>query len=521
MLGVLLGQMVGRMDHRSAGSSFIQPNVFGNRPVLGPSPQKPMEPLWKASVPESDGKDAVRSIQWVNEGATQITIMIKSSQSAWCDGLDSYPINFNLKPHEHKLISLQYPRATLDPLPSYKTAPLYLDWEYSAPSNSHFKGSTSASLPILDFYLCRNAGGTPVVSTFILRDETQRPFELRNLRISRGTVSLWNGEGPWRSVPGHGLSIRVDGLDATPGPVKITAEYRQSPNFLWRPTGTVKYVDFDRKPVDVLPKHDKPSPVPKTPLDVGTSSKVEKPLPEGRDRVIKDEEPLRVVSHIRLSKDTGAELLAAKSGSVYVVAIVRLGREIGRVDVRRLIKDDFDSGRIPGDQNFGQIMRIVLTYSDLDGHIHEVVPTSDGCLVDIGLFPKSESWPVVRADLIFRWRANAPNELELFDANQGGQPASAKPKRLPRFRGVQYLVSNDTVYVVKGSALVKTPVAVLPPYISGEPKPWLVYGIDDRRLLLKRYSPVHFAGEDSYDRMAVDLLTHKVSVLPSLSTPDP
>jgi hypothetical protein len=522
-----LGLIVGGTGPSLAGSSFYEPNLWTRGPVKGISLQSPLAPSWKASEPESDGRTAIRSLQWINEGATDISVTIKASQSGWCDGLDTYPITFALKAHEHKLISLRYPQETLERFPSYRSVPIYLDWQFSAPGLPAIKGSAGIGLPTLEFFVYRKSSRAPVVSTFIDQDETKRSFELRHLRISRKNVPIWSGEGPWKSAPGHGLTIVIEGLTITPGDAEISAEYRQSPNLLWRPVRIVKHIDLDRlvKPVDIPSRQEKQLPVTKFPADTNTQKKVEKSRkeekPSAKEQATKADDPLRVVLHVQLSKDTEADLLAAEGGSVYVVDIVRSGRELGRIDVRRMLKDDFENCRIPSSQNYAHIMEIVRSFPALDGHIQEVVPTPDGCLVDVGLFPKTESWPVVRADLIFRWRTNSPNELELFDANQGGQPASVKPKRLPRIRGEQYLVSNDSVYWLKGAALVKTPIAVLPPYISGEPKPWLVYGMDGRQLLLKRYSPVQFAGGDSYDRMAVDLVTHKVSVLPSLSTPDP
>lgn len=140
----------------------------------------------------------------------------------------------------------------------------------------------------------------------------------------------------------------------------------------------------------------------------------------------------------------------------------------------------------------------------LQGYIYEVVPAPGGCLIHMGMVNTSPSAQIVNPDFVLRWQNRSPHQWPVFDRSSAGNYTGTKTIKLPVFRGVQYLVSNDEVYKLVGPNLKRSLVASLPP---GEGNGWFGIRLTGSKLLVEIQE---FAGGEPGYRV-VDLITGKTT----------
>ncbi|MFI5387300.1 MAG: hypothetical protein ACHQ50_14410 [Fimbriimonadales bacterium] len=195
------------------------------------------------------------------------------------------------------------------------------------------------------------------------------------------------------------------------------------------------------------------------------------------------------------SFDIGAGLVAVVSPDATqrsyeagsVLDIRRGSATVAHVSMRSLIVSWLESDAFWGGHTNANNMR----YADhptsdaracLQGYVYEVVSAPGGCLVRMGIVNTSPSAKIVNPDFVLRWQSRSPNLWPVFDRSAAGNSSSTKTIKLPRFRGIQYLVSGYSVYRLSGPNLKKNLITTLPP---SEDRGWVGIRLTGSKLVVE------------------------------------
>jgi hypothetical protein len=159
------------------------------------------------------------------------------------------------------------------------------------------------------------------------------------------------------------------------------------------------------------------------------------------------------------------------------VNIQKSGRSIAHLRARALIDGWLKSDAVWPSHNVANQMRFfdhprAGASGLLQGWIYEAVPSSDGCLLRVGLINTGPSFPHVDLDFVVRWKLSAPDKWQVLYSFADNNLPTREAIRLPRYKGVQYLVTEAAVYRLSPDPSQRTLVINMPAVPDISPK-WI------------------------------------------------